>query len=341
MRSEGSRLKMLKIFSRSKISNREKIDFFKKLSLLTGAGMPLSAALDTSAISDHFKVIAEKVKSGGSFSAALDHEVFPSSVIGILSVSEKNGALNMGLKKACNYMEKKESFKQKIAGALVYPAFVLILCFLSLFILVSVLLPSFAGIFRSMGIELPFISRFILDSGRFLPLFIVFLAALAYFAFKYLVSDKGFKFPVIGKARSKMVAASFFSSMGESLSSGMSVMDSLTLSAGLVNSVMYREKLEGCIKLVYDGNGLSESLQTTGLFDGTDISLISAGQSSSSLDRVFTQLAEMRSEEIENDLKTFTGLVEPVSTLATGLVVGAIVFAMFMPILKLINSIGD
>jgi type II secretory pathway component PulF len=332
---------MPRIFLRSKIRNREKIDFFKKLALLTAAGMPLSAALDSAASSDHFKAIAEKVKSGGPFSAALDADIFPPSVIGILSVSEKSGALPMGLKKACQYMEKNESFKKKIAGSLVYPAFVLILCFVSLFVLVSVLLPSFAGIFRSMGIELPFISRFILDSGKFIPLFTIILAILAYLAFRYIMSDKGFRFPVVGGMRSKMIAASFFSSMGESLSSGMSLIDSLTLSAGLVNSVMCREKLEGCIKLVYDGNSLSESLQTAGLFDGTDISLISAGQLSSSLDRVFAQLAEMRSEEIENDLKTFSGLVEPISTLATGLVVGAIIFAMFMPILKLISALGS
>jgi type IV pilus assembly protein PilC len=247
----------------------------------------------------------------------------------------------MGLKRACQYMEKNESFRKKILGALVYPAFVLILCFVSLFILVSVLLPSFAGIFRSIGVELPFISRFILDSGRFLPVFMVLLAALGYRVFTYIMSDKGFRFPVIGKMRLKMITASFFSSMSESLSAGMSVMDSITLSAGLVNSPTCKEKLEGCIKLVYDGNGLSESLQATGLFDDTDISLVSAGQNSSSLDRVFTELAEMRSEEIENDLKTFTSLVEPISTLATGLVVGVIVFAMFMPIIKLINTLGS
>ncbi len=236
---------------------------------------------------------------------------------------------------------KERKLQKKIAGALVYPAFVLTLCFISLFILVSVLLPSFAGIFRSIGIELPLISRFILDSGRFLPLFMIIIATLAYFAFRYVMSDRGFRFPIIGRMRSKMIAASFFGSMGEALSSGMSIMDSLMLSAGLVNSPMYKEKLEECIKLVYDGNGLSDSLQTTGLFDDTDISLISAGQHSSSLDRVFGELAEMHSEEIENDMKTFTSLVEPVSTLATGLVVGLIVFAMFMPIIKLINALGS
>lgn len=331
---------MLRNFLKYKIKDREIIHFLKKLSLMTEAGAPISSALDAAAKTEYFEAIAEKVKSGGSLSCALDSNIFPPAVIGMISVSEKNGNLPAGLARACRYMEKKESFKKKIVGALVYPAFVLMLCCASLFILVSVLLPSFVGIFQSMGATLPPLSRFILDSGKFLPLIGILSIVLFYFAIKYSMGDGGFGFPVIGKFRSKLILASFYSSMAESLSSGMNIMDSLSLSAGLVNSMLYREKLAYCGKMVSEGNALSESLFNTGLFDETDLSLISAGERSSSLDKVFHQLSNLYEEDIENGLKTFSNLVEPASTLATGLVVGIIVFAMFMPIIKLINVLG-
>jgi type IV pilus assembly protein PilC len=332
---------MLKSFLTSKkAKNGEMIHFFKKLSLLMGAGTSISGALDLAARSDYFKGIAEKVKSGGSFTGALDANVFPPAVIGIVSVAENSGSLSSGLARACRYLEKKENFRKKIFGALLYPGFVMVICCASLFILISVLLPSFAGIFRSLGVALPPLSRFILDSGKFFPLMAIVSIILCYFSVRYLMSDRGFRFPVTGKFRSKLVLVSFFGSMAESVASGMNIMDSLTLSTALVNSRLYKEKLETSNRLVSEGNALSESLNNTGLFDETDISLISAGEHSSSLDKVFAQLADLYEEETENGLKTFSSLVEPASTLVTGLVVGVIVFAMFMPIIKLISVLG-
>jgi len=331
---------MLKSFSKYNIRKNEVIQFLKKLSLLLTAGAPVSSALDMAATSDHFKGIAEKVKSGGSLSDALDGNVFPPAVIGMISVSEKNGTLAAGISRACSYLEKKEALKKKVIGSLIYPAFVLMLCCVSIFILVSILLPSFAGIYESIGAKMPALSRIILDSGRYFPLIIVVVSVSIYFFIKYLMGDKGFKFPVIGKFRSKIMAASIFNSMSESLSSGMNIIDALSLSTGLMNSTLFRDKLSLSIKAVSEGEPLSGALRLAGLFDDTALSLISAGERSSSLDKVFSQLSVMYEEEIESSLKTFTNLIEPASTLATGLVVGIIVFAMFMPIIKLISVLG-
>ena len=331
---------MLKNFLKYNIRKSEVIHFLKKLSLLMAAGVSVSAALDMAASSDHFKIIAEKVKSGGSLTEALDANVFPPAVIGIISVSEKNGALASGLSRACSYLEKKETFKKKIIGSLIYPAFILTLCCASIFILVSVLLPSFAGIYQSIGVKMPALSRIILDSGRYFPLIIVLVSIFIYLFVKHLTGDKGFGFPVIGKFRSKILLASLFNSMAESLSSGMNLMEALSLSTSLMSSKLFKDKLSLSIKAVSEGEPLSGALRMSGLFDDTALSLILAGERSSSLDKVFSQLSIMYEEEIESSLKTFTTLIEPASTLATGIVVGIIVFAMFMPIIKLISVLG-
>ena len=332
---------MRRNYLRYRKGNVATINFLKKLAILTEAGMPIADALDSAAVNDSFRSIAEKVRSGGSFSGALEADHFPPAVIGIVSVSETNGALSAGLGKACRYLEKKDAFRKKVLGALLYPGFVMMICCVSVLILVSVLLPSFAGIYRSLGATLPPLSGFILASAGFFPLIVLILAALSFFAVRFSLSDKGFILPVIGKFRRKLILASFCGSMAESLLSGMSVEDSLSLSAGVVSSVMFREKLAVSRQLLLEGNSLNASLNITGMFDDTALSLMSAGERSSSLGGVFSRLSDLYEEEIESGLKAFTSIIEPASTLVTGLVVGIIVFAMFMPIIKLINVLGS
>jgi len=314
--------------------------FLRRLSILLNAGLPLGRALDSTCGPSGLAGVSEKVKSGSPLSDALDPAFFPPSVIAIIRIGERNGDLASGLARACEYMQKKDSFRKKLVASLMYPAFVLVLCAAAMVILVSVLLPAFAGIFNSIGVPLPPISRFILDSSRFMPLFSALFVMALIFTARYLMSDRGLKLPMIGNFRKKVLLASFFHAMEGSLSSGMNIIDSLELSAGVMNSKMYTSGLLSVSKAVSEGHSLSGALEGSGLFNGTATSLVSAGEQASSLDKVFHQLSVLYEEEIDSNLKTFSSLVEPISTLATGLVVGIIVFAMFMPIIKLISVLG-
>ena len=99
------------------------------------AGIPLSRALDSACAGSGFSIFSEKVKTGSSFSGSLDPGIFPPPVIAMISVGENNGNLASGIAKACGYMEKKDSFKKKLIGSMMYPAFVLILCFAAAIVL--------------------------------------------------------------------------------------------------------------------------------------------------------------------------------------------------------------
>jgi len=332
---------MLEIFSKFEISRKEATNFLKKLSLLTEAGLSISSALENASNRPYLNAIAEKVRSGATFSGSLDPKIFTPVAVNMISAGENSGNLSGGITKACQYLEKRDSFNKKLIGSLIYPAFVLSICGAAIFVLVSILLPSFTGIFNSLGAQLPPLSRFMLDIAGYMPLISVITIISIYYTFKYLLSDKGLNFPVIGRFRSKMLAASFFQAMSGSISSGMNIIESLQLSSSVVNSFSYKKKLDLAVSSIIEGHSLSNSLNSIGLFDETVISLISAGEKSSSLDKVFAQLSRLYEEEIENNMKTFSSLVEPISTLVTGLVVGVIVFAMFMPIIKLISVLGS
>lgn len=325
--------KMLKIFSGSSKPR----EYLKQLSILLNAGIPLAKAIDSV---NAESAVSESIRSGSSFSDALDTSVFPPSAVAMIRVGERSGNLAEGIARACEHMEKSNSFRKKLIGSLIYPAFVLALCFAALVVLTSVLLPSFAGIFSSIGATLPPLSRFIMDIAGYLPFITASLAVSLVVLARYLMSDAGFKFPLIGKFRSKLLLVSCFRAMAESLASGMNIIDSLELASSVLGSKLYRDKLLSASVSVMEGDSLSNAFKKCGIFDGTVISLVSAGEQASSLDKVFGQIARLYEEEIENSLKTFSSLVEPAATLATGLVVGIIVFAMFLPIIKLISILG-
>ncbi len=324
----------------SRISSRKSFNFLKRLSIFLDAGLPLSTSIDASSIRKEQIAVSDKVKTGSPLSLSISGLGFPTAVIGMIAAGEKNGTLSSSVSAACRYLEKRDSFRKKIVGSLIYPSFVLVLCGVSIIILMSLLLPTFTSIFDGLGVSLPLVTRLMIRTAGYSRYIGIAVLITAYFSFKHVTGDGGLNLPVIGAFRKKMMAASFFSSMAGSLSAGMSVIDSLKLSADLIESREMRSRLAAAVKAVSDGGTLSGSLSSTSIFDETALSLVSAGEASSSLERVFSQLSFLYEEEIEGALKTMSGMIEPISTLACGVVVGIIVFAMFMPIIKLVSVLG-
>ncbi len=325
------------MLKRSSASNKT---FLKKLSLLVNSGLPLSKALDLACGPADPCGISGQVKSGVSLGSALMAAGFPPMAAGIVSVAEKSGNLPSGLAKAAEYLDKQSSFRRKMIGALAYPAFVIGLSAVSVLAFSIFLLPLFSSIYVGLGMRLPLLSRLLLKSVKFLPLAVAAAVISSYFMGKYLLSDRGIGFPVIGAFRKRVALAGFYSSMSQSLSAGLNIVESHEISADSVASGLIRAKLREALRSVSEGDPLNRSLERTGLFDATAISLIEAGESSSSLGNVFAQLAGAAEEEIEVSVKTVSSLVEPVSTLAVGLVVAIIVLGMFMPIIKLVEAFG-
>lgn len=277
---------------------------------------------------------------GASIGSSLDPLVYPGEVICAISAAESTGNLSSGLQRAVRYMENRDSLRKKMASALVYPLFVLALCASSVVMMMTVLMPAFSAMFDSMGVQLPLASRIVIGAGRWFPALLPLLILLAYCGIRLAVGDNGLKLPVIGKFRIAVLKQSFYQGMGEALTSGVGVYDSLKAASENSGCAWFNSKISAALEHVSGGSSVSEALKGTGIFDELIVSVISAGERSSSLDRVFCQLASVQNEEIQSGIKTFTSLLEPVSTLATGLVVGIIVLAMFLPLIRLVGALG-
>jgi type IV pilus assembly protein PilC len=329
---------MQKFFSRSE--TRGSLDFLKRLSIFLNAGLPLSISLDGASSNAVQRDFAEKVKAGASFSSSLSILNIPGNITGMIAVGEKSGDLASSVSAACAYMGKNVSFRKKLLSSMIYPAFVLIVCFAALIVLSAVLVPAFSSIYESQGIELPFISRLVIATMAHMNIILIVFVVIGALAVRYIAGDRGLELPISGSIRKKLLAAGIFRTMAEGLGAGMNLIDSLNLCLNITGSSAIRSKIIEASSKVNAGAPLSASLAGTGIFSSTAISLIGAGEAASSLVPVFRQLSAMYEEELENMFKAAAGLAEPLSTLACGVVVGIIVLAMFMPIVKLMGVIG-
>jgi type IV pilus assembly protein PilC len=238
------------------------------------------------------------------------------------------------------YVENKDQLKKRVISSLIYPAFILILCFAALLMMTMILVPALTSVFNSMNVQLPLISRALIWITSHLPIIILIVSICSYALFKYSASDKGLDMPVIGGFRRKLIYASLFKTLSTSLSAGLNIIESIEIAASTSASDLIKSKLSAIKKDVLEGSSLSESMKKSGLFEEHQISMMSAGEQASSVDKISEQIAGSIEESINNDIKIGLSLVEPLFTLITGVVVGIIVFGMFMPIMKLMTVLG-
>ncbi|MFC1767889.1 type II secretion system F family protein [Candidatus Margulisiibacteriota bacterium] len=297
--------------------------------------------------------ILNSIAQGNSLSESLSKLPFVvnDTVIDFVRVSEQRGDLSGGLKRASFFLENKDRFRKKLIGALSYPAFIVMVSFVALFILISVLLPSFSTIYADAGIELPLISMAAIRFGEFifnnLHFIFIFFLCSALALFRYSRTDKGrlfvdhvlFRLPLIGKIRREMILSRFFDNFCQAVKAGISVTDALFMSGSVLGSPIYKESIMESVSMVRSGAKLSHSLNSR-LFPSLALSLIAVGESSAKLDMVFGELKSYFEEIAESKVKLFSGLIEPISTLVVGAVVGIIVFAMFMPMIKLMSTMS-
>jgi type IV pilus assembly protein PilC len=310
----------------------------KELSILLKAGHPLIRTLEL-VCSDSHPHIARSVENGSSFADAISKDL-PMSAVSLIRAGEASGKLDAGIYAAWKSIETIRNIRRKLVGTLIYPAFVLAVCFIALLVFSSIVLPSFASTLMYSGAKLPFISKAVVVFGYNMPFIISASLIVGAFSIWYIYGDGGFSVPLVRGIKKKLLLSSFFRIMSTSLSSGTSLLDALKLTISTTSSPVFKEKLTFVHSQVREGKEFSVCLKGTGFFDDTAISLIMAGERSAALTQVFEQLSCMYEEGVEETIKMSLSMVEPASTLIVGLVVGIIVLAMFLPMIQLVGALG-
>jgi type IV pilus assembly protein PilC len=341
---------------------KEKMLFAKHLSIMIHAGLPLKDSLEEIGSQTKNKkfgkvlmLIVKDVENGQFLSAsmAVFPKIFDDLFTSMVRVGEESGKLSENLDYLALQLERSDSLKQKVRGALIYPAIVLAATFGVIGFLTFVTLPSLLPIFISLKVTLPPTTQFLFDFSHYVvknAVYIVVIAVLLIVGLRSIVLIKPVRFffhrfelyvPVFGTLARDAQLTRFSQILGTLLASGVDVVRALQITAASMGNVVYRHELEEVAKnMSKQGESIAEYLaRKPKLFPSITERMIRVGEKTGKLDESLLYISEFYNKEIDNMVGNITTVIEPVLLVFLGLIVGFVAISVITPIYKLTEGI--
>jgi general secretion pathway protein F len=294
--------------------------------------------------------LAGALREGRSFSAALEQfpQVFSPLFIATVRASEKTSDLAPSLARYVAYAQQLEAIRKRVINASIYPALLIgVGGLVSLFLLLYVV-PRFAHIYEERAASLPFVSKVLLAWGQAVHAnaalmigILVGLVVLTVYAFKAYRTQIGnalWRVPAIGERLKVYQLARFYRTIGMLLRGGMPLVSALEMGAELLHPVL-RTRLAQARRAISEGRNVSQSLEAAGLTTPVALRMLAVGERGGNMGEMLEQIAAFHDEELARWVDWFTRLFEPILMALIGLVIGAIVVLMYMPIFELAGGI--
>ncbi len=343
------------------VSGREMVFFGEQMATLIGGGIPLVRAL--SLLSEHaenknlgivLSAITKEVSAGGAFHKALEKhpKVFDEIWVSLVQAGEVSGQLPAVLRQITAYSESQENVKSKIITAVSYPAVLMTMSVGVLFYFVLYIVPVFADIFRDFNLQLPFITRIIVMISAVLTKYIVYMIVLGiggFFAARaYIATPPGrltwnhiqFNMPLVGGLIRSMATERMLTTMSTLIRSGVSILNAVSVLEGsFKKNLIFQNALKKAKNDIASGRSISESFKKTGIFPPMVTEMMWMGEESGKLPDIIVVLSKYYQEQIDQFLRRFSAMIDPILVVGVGGLVGVIVMSIFMPIFQL-SQIG-
>jgi type IV pilus assembly protein PilC len=326
-----------------KLKIKEQARALKQTARLLKGGIPLVKAMEVAGFPDE---AVEMVSAGGGISASIA-PYFSGSVPGLLEIGERSGELEEMFGKAAEGLERQDDFRKKLSKALSYPMIVLSVSLLSMAAFIYLGIPKMKEIFGSFALPLPG-TLVIMDgiSAMIIPLAAAaagLAAALNICSRRriFLRQKESVKYglPLLGAVAVKLETSMILRNLSVLLRSGMPLAQSLEQAKRSVKPVLFREMLDRVRDKISAGQKISAAFGQEKYFDRNTVKMIEAAEEAAYLDKVFESAADILEEEAHDSIRSFTLLIEPLSTVFVGAVVGFVVVSMFSPMMKILESL--
>ncbi len=349
-----------------KVKNiRAKLDdlviFSRQLATMIDSGIPLVHALgilSEQTENPHLKsvvmAVRQDIEAGMSFCDALAKHpaVFSDLFINMAKAGETSGMLDEVLDRLASYLEKSASLIRKIRTSLVYPAVVVTMAVLITAVLLLKVVPTFKGIFETLGGNLPLPTQILIAaSDLFRNYFIWMVGSFFVFGFlikKYINTEKGrfnfdrskLKAPVLGPLFRKLAVAKFSRTFSTLVKSGVSILNALEIVSKTSGNKVIEQAVVSCSKAVRDGEPISKPLSRSGVFPPMVCRMISVGEQTGQLEKMLSKIADFYDEQVDAAASALTSMIEPLVIAFLGIVIGGIVISLFLPIFKITELIS-
>ena len=346
---------------RHRITRHEFLVFNQELATLLKAGMPLVQSLDILRMrlsNPVFKAVLddvhEKVRGGTALSDAfIAHgELFPSVYTASLMAGERSGNLDAVLRRFVAYAKIVDQVRSKTISALIYPIILIGLALSLVGLIVVKVVPTFSEFYGSFGADLPVSTRIIVAVSDFVRGQVLFIAvalvggAAAFWAWIRQPGQRArfdrlvLGLPGIGTSMHKFATSQLARTLATLLGGGIPLVNALDIASRSTGNRYLGRELEVVAQKVREGQGFASTLLERRTVPDVAIKMIEVGESTGALQEMLNSLADFYDEEIETEVGRFVTLIEPALLVIMGVVIAAIVLALYMPLFQLTTVIG-
>jgi len=350
------------LFLAGRVKHKQLTQFTQQLSVLMDAGLPIVRSLKIlgnqqkpGLLKNIVIEVSEDVETGSSFSEALAKhpKTFDKLYVNMVKAGEAGGVLDVILQRLAGFMERMEALKRKIIGASIYPAVVITIAVAVVLAIMTFIVPKFEEVFRQVKVPMPGLTLMLMSISNVIKEYwwaIIAFPFVMLFILKAWGRTKGgrmtidrFKLhaPLIGPIMKKSVISRFCRTLGTLLQSGVPILEALAI----VKNATGNEVVSAAIGTVHDsireGESIAEPLAACGVFDDIVINMIDVGEETGELDKMLLKIADNYDAEVDAAVSALMSVMEPILIVGLGFTVGFIVVALFLPLISLLEGIGQ
>jgi general secretion pathway protein F len=326
----------------------------RELATLLRAGLPLDRALSILVtLSENERMtqllieVREQVKGGATLADAMQAQegVFNRFYLNLLRAGESGGALEVVLERLAEHMEQSREVRETLQSALIYPAILIFVALVSIFILLGYVVPQFTELFEGVDKVLPLPTRITIASGEFLQHYgwiLLLLAAGAAWLMRYQLNQtegryrwhaRFLKLPLAGSIITKIEVTRFARTLGMLLHNGVPLLKALSIVKDTVDNRVISDGLERVARSLKEGQSLAAPLSEMAHFPAFAVHMIRVGEESGRLEEILQQVAQVYERETQTTIKRALALLEPVLILVLGVIIAGVIISILMAIL--------
>ena len=344
----------------NRVSNKEIVILSRQIATLFQAQVSplrifrlLSAEIENRKLQLALNQIVEDLQGGSPISRAMaaHPDIFSSFYVNLVKAGEETGSLEKSFEYLADYLDRSYEVASKAKSALIYPAFVIVIFIVVMVLMMTMVIPNIANILTDSGQELPIYTKIVIGISDFLTAYIGLIsiaiagAGVGFWRYsktevgRYTIDSFILSVPVLGDLQQKLMLTRICDNLSTMLSSGISIVQALEVTADVVDNAVYREIIQTALVEVKGGRSFAETLSEYPEIPGVLAQMAQVGEETGSLANILTTLANFYRREVNNAVDTLIGLIEPIMIVLLGLGVGVLLASVLMPIYNLTSSI--
>lgn len=344
------------------VSARTLALFSRQMAGLINAGLPLMRTLsvlieqtDDKRLQPILAQVQADVESGSSFSAALARhpQTFPPLMLSIVKVGEAGGFLGTALNSIADNYQREAELQNKVRAAMTYPLIVLVIAIIGVLVMVTFIVPIFAGMFASLGSELPLPTQILVNISNnmwwALPaLALVVVTAVVWWRanrhteqYRRTVDPVKLKMPIFGKLTTKIAVARFTRNLSMMLNAGVPIIQALSIVGQASNNWKIEQAVRDVQESIRQGRSFAAPLAKAEVFPPMVPQMVSVGEESGTLVDMLASIADFYEDEVETATSQLSSTIEPILIVGLGIIIGAMVISLYLPIFTLYGEMSS